>query len=78
MRLKQISKNKKQEMNPYKIRQIIIKVMECTHIPIHQWAKSTQSNKNKVQQINVANKGNKKLYLPIRTKLTKAQTGKQN
>ena len=49
--------------------------MEHTHI--HPGAKSKQSNKNKVQQIDLANKGNKKLYLPVKTK-TKAQTGKQN
>ena len=33
----------------YKIRQIIIKIMEYTHKHIHSWAKSKQSNKNKVQ-----------------------------
>ena len=32
---------------------------------------------NKVQQIDPANKGNKKLYLPVMNK-TKAQSGKQN
>ena len=33
----------------YKIRQIIIKIMEYTHIHIYPWTKSTQSNKKKVQ-----------------------------
>ena len=39
-------------------------VTEYTHIHIYPYAKSKQSNKNKVQQIDQANKGNKKLYLP--------------
>ena len=50
--------------------------MEYTHI--HPWAKSKQSNKNKVQSIYPANKGNKKLHLPIKNKTNEAQTGKQN
>ena len=69
-----------------KIRQIIIKIMEYTHTHTHTHthtyiyptAKSKQSNKNKVQWTGPVNKGNKKLYLPVKTKLTKAQTGKQN
>ena len=51
--------------------------MEYIHIHIHPQAKSKQSNKNKVQQIDLANKGNQKLYLSVKNK-TKAQTGKQN
>ena len=51
--------------------------MEYTHIHIHPWAKSKQSNKNKVQCIDLANRGNQKLYLLAKNK-TKAQTGKQN
>ena len=51
----------------YKIRQIIIKIMEYTHIQIYPQAKSKQSKKNKVQQIDPANKGNQKLYLPDKT-----------
>ena len=42
--------------------------MEYTHIHIHPWAKSKQSNKNKVQWIDLVNKGNKKLYLPVKNK----------
>ena len=42
--------------------------MEYIHIHIHPQAKSKQSNKNKVQQIDLANKGNKKLYLPVKNK----------
>ena len=52
--------------------------MEYTHIHVHPYAKSNQSNKNKVPQIEAVNKRNKKLYLPVKNKLTKAQTGKQN
>ena len=69
-------------MNPrqmvvYKIWQIIIKIIEYTHIQIYPWTKSKQSNKNKVQQIDPVNKGNQKLYLTFKNK-TKAQTGRQN
>ena len=50
-----------------------------THIHIYPSAKLKQSNKNKIQQIDPANKGNKKNYVyQLRRKLTKAQTGKQN
>ena len=45
---------------------MIESVTEYTHI--HPLAKSKQSNKNKVQQIDRANKGNQKLYLPIKNK----------
>jgi len=38
------------------------------YIHIHPQAKSKQSNKNKVQQTDPANKGNQKLYLPIENK----------
>ena len=55
----------------------MIKVMEYAYIHIYPLAKSKQSIKNKVQQIYLANKGNHKLYLPVKNK-TKAQTGKQN
>ena len=42
--------------------------MEYTHIHIHPRAKSKQPNKNKVQKIDPVNKGNKKLYLPVKNK----------
>ena len=32
------------------------------------YTKSKPSNKNKVQQIDLANKGNQKLYLPVKNK----------
>ena len=44
---------------------------------IYPQAKSKQSNKNKVQQVDLAKKGSKKSYLPGNSK-TKAQTGEQN
>ena len=40
--------------------------------------KVRQSNKNKVQQVDPVNKGIKNYIHQLRTKLTKAQTGKQN
>ena len=43
------TKDEPQANGSYKIRQIIIKIMEYTHIHIHPWTKSKQSNKNKVQ-----------------------------
>ena len=60
-------KDEPQTNGSYKIRQII-KIMEYTHIHIHPWAKSKQSNRNKVQSIDQINKGNKKLYLPFEYK----------
>ena len=66
---KQEIKDEPQTNGSYKIRQIIMKIMEYTHIHIHPWAKSKQSNKNKVQWIDLVNKGNKKLYLPVKNKI---------
>ncbi len=57
---------------------MIIKIMEYMHIHIHPLAKSKQSNQNKVQQFELVNKGNQNGIHQLRTKLTKAQTGKQN
>ena len=62
------NKDQPQTNVSYKIRQIIIKIMEYTHIHIHPWAKSKQPNKNEVQLIAPANKGNKKLCLPVKNK----------
>ena len=52
--------------------------MEYTYIHTHPWANWKQSNKNKVQYIDLMNKGNKKLYLPVKNKTNYAETGKQN
>ena len=60
------TKDEPQTNDSYKIKQIIIKIMEYTDI--HPWAKSKQSNKNKVQEVDLANKGNQKLYLPVKNK----------
>ena len=42
--------------------------MEYIHKHIHPWAKWNQSSKIKVQYVDLANKGNQKLYLPIKNK----------
>ena len=42
--------------------------MEYTHIHIYPWAKWKQSKKNKVHYIDSVNKGNQKLYLPVKNK----------
>ena len=46
---KRETKDEPETNGSYKIRQIVIKIMECTHIHIHPQGKSKQSNKNKVQ-----------------------------
>ena len=43
---KQETKDEPETNGSYKIKQIIIKIMEYTHIHIHPLAKSKQSNKN--------------------------------
>ena len=48
--------------------------MEYTHI--HPWAKSKQSNKNKVQEIDPVNKGNQKLHLPVKNKTNQSTNWK--
>ena len=48
--------------------------MEYTYIHIHPRGKSKQSTNNKVQQIDLVNKGNKKLYLPVTNESTKQKT----
>ena len=63
---KRETKDELQTNGSKKIRQIIIKIMEYTHIHICQ--KSKQSNKNKVQQTDLANKGSQKLYLSVKNK----------
>ena len=42
--------------------------MGYTHMHIHPLAKSKQSNKNKVQQIDRVNRAIQKLYLPVKNK----------
>ena len=55
------TKDEPQTNGSYKIRQIIIKIMEYTHVCIYPWAKSKQPNKYKVQQIYPAIKVNQKI-----------------
>ena len=43
------TKDEPQTNGSHKISQMIIKIMGYTHTHIHPWAKSKQSNKNKVQ-----------------------------
>ena len=71
---RQETKDEPQTNGSYKIRQIMIKIMEYTHIPMRK-VKTVQQNE--VQQTGQANKGNQKLYLPVKKK-TKSQTRKQN
>ena len=65
---KRETKDEPQTNGSYKIRQIIIKIIEYTHIQIYPWTKSKQSNKNKAQQTDPVNKENQKLYLPVKNK----------
>ena len=71
---KRETKDEPQTNGSYKIRQIIMKIIEI-HIYIYTH-KQNQNSPTKVQQIDPASKGNQKLYLPVKNK-TKAQTGKQ-
>ena len=56
--------NCKSPMQRQRLIIIIESVTEYTQIHIHPQAKSKQSNKYRVQQIDPANKGKQKLYLP--------------
>ena len=47
---------------------MITKIMEYTQKHVAPKAKSKQSNKNKVQEIDPVNKRYQKLYLPIKNK----------
>ena len=59
------TKEEPQTNDSYKIRLIIIKIMEYTHIHIYPQAKSKQSNKNTVDW---PGEQEKKLYLPVKNK----------
>ena len=62
-------KKRKIPQNCKRQRFITIKIVtEYAHIHIHPQAKSKESNKNKVQQIDPANKGNQKLCLAVKNK----------
>ena len=70
------TKDEPQTNDSYTIRQIIIKIIKYTHIHVYSWAKSKQSNKNKVQYIDPVKKEIKNYIYHLRTKVTKAQTWK--
>ena len=75
---KEETKDESKTNGSYKIRQMIIKVMEYTHIHIHPWAKSKSSTKIKYSRLTWWTKEIKNSIYQLRKKLTKAQTGKQN
>ena len=74
------TKDEPQTNCSYKIRQIIIKILEYTHI--HPWAYSPMSKVKTVQQkysrLIQQTKQIKNYIYQLRTKLTKAQSRKQN
>ena len=62
---KQEIKDEPQTNGSYKIRQIIIKIMEYTYVPK---SKVKTAHKNTVQLSDLENKLNKKMYLPVKNK----------
>ena len=72
------NKDEPQVNGSYKIRQIIIKIMEYTHIPMPPRAKSKQSTKIKYNRLTWQTNKIKNYIYWLRTKLTEAQSGKQN
>ena len=70
---KRKTKGEPQTNGSYKIRQIIIKIIQYTYTPISK-IKAVQQVLSTVDWN--GNKGNQKLYLPVKNK-TKAQTGRQ-
>ena len=68
---KRETKDEPQTNGNYKIRQIIVKnngilnIMEYTYTPM---SKVKTAQQKQVQQIDLVNKGNKKLYLPVKNK----------
>ena len=75
---KQEAKVEPQKNGSYKIRQIVIKIMEYMHRHIHPWAKWKQSQNNKIQQTDLSNKENQKLYLPVKRKRTVRESKQRN
>ena len=72
------TKDEPQTNGSYKISQIIIKIMECAHIHILPWAQENSPTKIKYSRLTWRTKEIKNYIYQLRTKLTKAQTGKQN
>ena len=77
---KQETKDEPQTNGSYKIRQIIIKRTEYTHIHIytHEQSENGPPTKVKYSRLTQQTKEIKNYIYQLRTKLTKAQTGKQN
>ena len=76
---KQETKDEPQTNGSYKIRQIIIKIMEYTHIYIYTHEQSQKSpTKIKYSRLTQRTMEIKNYIYQLRKKLTKAQTGKQN
>ena len=76
---KRETKDEPQTNGNYKIRQII-KIMEYTHIHIytHEQSENGPPTKVKYSRLTQQTKEIKNYIYQLRTKLTKAQTGKQN
>ena len=75
---KQETKVEPQTNGSYKIRQIIVKIIEYT--PIHYTHEQSQNSPTKIKynRSTQQTKETKNYIYQLRPKLTKAQTGKQN
>ena len=62
------TKDESQTNGSYKIRQIIIKIMEYTHIHIHHEQSQNSQTKIKYNRLTWQTKEIKKLYLPVKNK----------
>ena len=75
------TKDEPQTDGSYKMRQIIIKIMEYTHTHTYIYTHEQSENsptKIKYSRLAWQTKEIKNYIYQLRTKLTKAQTGKQN
>ena len=72
------TKDEPQTNGSYKIRQIIIKIMEYTHIHIYPKQNQNSSAKRKYNRLTQQTKEIKNYIYQLKTKLTKAQTDFQN
>ena len=75
---KQETKDEPQTNGSYKIRQIIIKIMKYIHIHIHPKQSQNSPTNIKYSRLTQWREGIKNYIYQLRTKLTKAQTWKQN
>ena len=72
------TKDEPQTNGSYKIRQIIIKIIEYTHIHLTHEQSQNSPTKIKYSRLTQQTKEIKNYIYQLRTKLTKAETGKQN